>query len=89
MLFSPIDLDDILEALRGGVVVRTSSSGGRYATTCSYRDGAFHVERFDEGTVDTYQHDAEEMRAFIARSGDDDHWLRVLRDHRRWRDRAR
>jgi len=88
VIFSPVDLDDLLTALRGGVVVRTSSSGGRYATTCSYGDGAFRVEHFDEGLVDTYRYEAEEMRAFIARSGDDDVWLRVLIDHRRERDRA-
>jgi hypothetical protein len=84
-MFDDRDLDDILAALRDGADYESSSSGGRYATKASYRDGAYRVERFEEGVVDEYRFDAAGMRAFILRCGDDDDWLRVLVDRRRRR----
>jgi len=83
-LLSEKDIGEILEALREGDVYRDSSSGGRYATTCSFHDGAFFVERFEEGLTDTYRMNDAEMRAFVARS-EDDVWLRMLIDWRKRR----
>ncbi len=76
-MFAPADLDELLDALREGAVVKTTQYGGRYATTCSFRDGAFHVERFDEGLTETFRYDADAMRELIARA--DDRHVRIDR----------
>ena len=76
--FNERDLDELLCALRDGSEYESSSSGGRYATKCSYRDGIYYVERFGEGLVDTYRFDDAAMRSFILRGGDDEVWLRML-----------
>lgn len=80
-MFSDDDLELILRALREGAVYRSSSSGGRYATTVTFRDGAFSVDRFEEGATFTARFTDAEMRAFILRDPDDT-WLRILVDAR-------
>lgn len=81
MIVHEADLKLIVDALRRGEVYHSESSGGRYATTVTFRDGAFFVERFEEGVVDTYRYDEVEIRAFIARDPDDA-WIRMLVDAR-------
>lgn len=79
MGFSPEQVAEILELMRGGETVQIG--GSRAHATYLYRDGAWRLEDFDEGYVQEYACSEVELRRLIRR---EPRVFRALLQRPRW-----